>query len=379
MGAKICILTNVHSPLDQRLFYKEGQSLVAAGYDVTIIGPGNPNEAGARAGLRIETITPPQSALDRLRNMGRLWKAARRSASTLFHIPDPELLPLGIILRLTGHQVIYDVHENYPKVVYARRWIPRRLRWVAAIAVDLLEKVAAKALSGVIGVVEEQAERFARHGSFEVVKNYPRAEWFEPNGHATEYAFELIHVGSLSRDRGSEFLIEVLRHVHNTHPQVRLRTLGRFHSDEEEESFRLLVEEYDLCDHVCCHTRPVPYDALGGLIRSHRIGLIPGQVSVKNLSPFVPTKLFEYLACGVPVVASGLPSIERFYEYADWGILADPNDPVVHAEAIAYLLRHPGEAAAKGKRGRALVLERCNWDSESRKLLGFYERILKSK
>jgi glycosyltransferase involved in cell wall biosynthesis len=100
---------------------------------------------------------------------------------------------------------------------------------------------------------------------------------------------------------------------------------------------------------------------------------------VKNLSPFVPIKLFEYLACGVPVVASGLPSIQRFYEYADWGILADPSDPVVHAEAIDYLLCHPREAAAKGQRGRALVLERCNWESESRKLLGFYERILKTE
>jgi glycosyltransferase involved in cell wall biosynthesis len=307
-----------------------------------------------------------------------LWTAARKSGSALFHIQDPELLVLGIALRVAGSRVIYDVHENYPKVVYARQWIPRRLRWAASIAVDILEKVAARALNGVIGVVEEQGQRFARSGSFEVVKNFPRTEWFVPNGHAGQDRFELIHVGSFSRDRGSEFIIDVLREVHKTRPQVRLQMVGVFHAADEEESFRGLLEEYGLCEHVRCHTRPVPYDALGKLISGHRIGLIPGQVTVKNLSPFVPTKLFEYLACGIPVVASALPSIEGFHQCADWGILADPGDPAAHAEAIDFLLRHPREATLKGERGRALVLERFNWNSESSKLVGFYDRILKA-
>ena len=311
---------------------------------------------------------------------GAFGRRRATATGTLYHLQDPELLPLGLLLRATGRQVIYDVHEHYPKVVYARHWIPRPLRRPISVLVDLVERVAATWLSGVLGVVvDEQGERFGGKGSFEVVKNYPKAEWFEPNGHFQEDGHELIHVGSLSRDRGSEFILEVLRELKKTHPRARLHTLGPFQTASEEEAFRRKVKDYDLVDEVWCETESVPYEKLGDVIRRHRVGLIPGQATVKNLSPFVPTKLFEYLACGIPVVASALPSIEGFYAQGDWGVLADPADPVAHAKAIGYLLSHPTEASDKGARGRALVLEKFNWDVESRKLLAFYDRVLKTE
>ena len=58
---------------------------------------------------------------------------------------------------------------------------------------------------------------------------------------------------------------------------------------------------------------------------------------MQNLTPFVLTKPFEYLACG-------LPSIRRFHAVADWGILVEPAAARAHAWAIGYLLDHPEEA-----------------------------------
>ena len=62
-GPKISLLTNVHSPLDQRIYYKEAQSLAAAGYDVTVIGPGDAALAGVHQGVTIRTMPRPIRSL----------------------------------------------------------------------------------------------------------------------------------------------------------------------------------------------------------------------------------------------------------------------------------------------------------------------------
>ena len=377
-AAKVCQLTNVHSPLDQRIYYKEAFSLAAAGYEVCVAGPGPSDMEGVRGGVRVVTVPRGRGVSGRLVNALALFRKAASMRADIYHFHDPELLPLGLLLRLTGGKVIYDCHEHFPQTVYVRRWVPGMLRRTFSVALDRIERIFARHLSGVLGVVEEQGSRFG-HRPFAAVRNFPRLEWFEANGHSDGSGqleeCELLHLGSLSPDRGSDFLVDVMQELGKTHPGVRLRAVGRFHTSQDEANFRRRLETCGLKDRVLCEQELVPYNRLGQVIRRHRIGLIPGQVSVKNLAPFVPTKLFEYLACGIPVVASDLPSIRAFYEEGDWGAIADPSDPAAHAREISRLLEDPAAAAVKGKRGRVLVEERYNWGLESRKLIAFYDRI----
>jgi glycosyltransferase involved in cell wall biosynthesis len=368
----VCHLTTVHHPLDPRIFYKEALGLARAGYQVTVVGPGSPETAGPRAGVEIRVVPPPRSVWGRVCNLWRVLRAAWRTGAAFYHFHDPELLPAGLLLGLAGKRVVYDVHEHFPQVAMVRPWVPDWLRPALSLLVDLAERGASRCLSGVVGVVEEQGRRFC-HAPFVALKNYPRLEWFPAAGKPS--GLELIHVGSLSVERGGVFLLEIMRRLRETHPHIRLLAVGRFHSGQVERAFGEKLDQYDLRTQVVCWTQPVPYTRLGELIRSSRIGLIPGQVSVQNLSPFVPTKLFEYLACGLPVVASALPSIQAFYTAADWGLLADPADPADHARAIGRLLDHPEEAAAKGRRGREAVEAQFNWAQEERKMLDFYTRL----
>ncbi len=382
---RICHLTNVHHLFDQRIFYKEAQSLVAAGYDVTILGPGPATLSGDHAGVHVVTIPPPASVVGRLANLWRLLHKVLDSDAHLVHFHDPELLPVGLALRLMGRRVVYDCHENFPQTAYVRRWVPKGLRRPLALVIDCVECGVARLLSGVLGVVDEQGSRFG-HRPFVAVKNFPRLEWFKESVADTSSRHdllpdsrlapcELLHIGSLSYDRGSQFLLDVMSELGRTHPHVRLRTVGPFHTEVDRIAFERRAQELGVWDRIDCCTTKVPYDELGALIAQHRIGLIPGQVSVKNLTPFVPTKLFEYLACGLPVVASSLPSIRGFYEQGDWGILADPSQPCEHAAAIRQLLDDEPEAIAKGRRGRCLVEERFNWSNEADRLLDFYDRV----
>ncbi len=372
---QVCVLTSVHHPFDQRIFYKEAVSLAEAGYGVTVVGPGPASWAGEHRGVRVLPLPVPASARSRAALQARLLAAALRLGADIHHLHDPELLPLGCVLKALGRRVIYDVHEDFPAAALTRTWVPRRVRRPLSLAVDRVERVLARRLDGVVGVVEEQGARFGRR-PFVAAGNYPRLEWFRPRAPgALAPRADLVHVGSLSRERGAQFLLEIMRRVRRSHPRVRLSALGPFQTRATEAEFRTLLREYELTDHVDCRTERLPYDELGAFIGGHRVGLIPGQRSAATLSPFSPTKLFEYLACGLPVVASALPSLESLREGGEWGILADPDDPGDHARAIARLLDDPREAERMGRAGREMVESGCNWEKESGKLLALYDSV----
>ena len=106
-----------------------------------------------------------------------------------------------------------------------------------------------------------------------------------------------------------------------------------------------------------------------------RVGLVVFQ-PVENYIDAQPTKLFEYLASGVPVVASDFPVWREIVAAVDAGLLVDPTDPAAVSAAIDALLDDPERAAAMGRRGRAAVLERYRWEPQGARLVDLYSRLL---
>ncbi len=115
-------------------------------------------------------------------------------------------------------------------------------------------------------------------------------------------------------------------------------------------------------------------DSVLRLLGASRIGLAVLHPEPNYLKGH-PTKLFEYMAAGIPVVASDFPLWRGIVEGAGCGLLVDPLDVRSMASAIERLLRHPEEADAMGKRGREAVEKRYNWSIEEGKLLDFYHRL----
>jgi glycosyltransferase involved in cell wall biosynthesis len=105
---------------------------------------------------------------------------------------------------------------------------------------------------------------------------------------------------------------------------------------------------------------------------------VPWQAVAKN-EKNVPTKLFEYMAYGLPVVSSDLASTRPFVRDGENGYVVAAADPQAHAQALLRLLRDPDAARAMGLRGQALVQADWNWDEMGRRLVGFYERVLSGK
>jgi len=93
----------------------------------------------------------------------------------------------------------------------------------------------------------------------------------------------------------------------------------------------------------------------------------------------IPTKLFEYMQAGIPVIASDFPGFRAIVSTERCGLLVDPLDPASIARAIEYLLGHPEEAREMGQRGQEAVRKTFNWVSEESKLLALYAALLRSQ
>ena len=90
-------------------------------------------------------------------------------------------------------------------------------------------------------------------------------------------------------------------------------------------------------------------------------------------------KLYEYMAAGLPVIASDFPLWKKIIEKNYCGICIDPSNPEKIAKAIEYLIKHPDEAKKMGGNGKKAVLEKYNWENESKKLLKVYKNLASPK
>ena len=90
-----------------------------------------------------------------------------------------------------------------------------------------------------------------------------------------------------------------------------------------------------------------------------------------------PIKMFEYMAAGLPFVASDFPHWKSIVEKNKCGICVDPSNAEAVREACLYLLNNPSEAQEMGRRGHEAIMSQYNWKNEERKLLGLYDELLK--
>jgi len=374
--SKVCIFTSVHKPFDVRVFHRQAVSLAAAGYEVVLLAHAD-FAVEKKLGVTVKGITRPASRWRRLTGLLAFYALCKKENAEVYHFHDFELLPIGWWLKKrTGRRVIYDCHENYPETAYERAWLPDWIRPLLSRFIAWLEPALARTLDGVVCVVPDQQARLQQAGCRTLlIRNLPRLEVFAAAcERQPEKQNQIVYLGGLSRVRGARVMVDIMVELSRTHPHVQLLCIGPFNEPFVETE----TKEYVAQKGMAAYIRYIPYvpheEVADYLVRS-RVGLIPWQHSLQTQKMVNPNKVFEYMACGVPLVASDLPSLQYILEQSQAGLVAKADDAADHAAAIRRLLDDPELAGQLAANGRQYVYATHNWAREGEKLIAFYNGL----
>lgn len=367
---KIVHLTSVHPVRDVRI-QKECQTLARAGYDVTLIAPGERDESEQQ--VQIQVVPKPRNRVQRMVcTSWYVYKRARGAKADLYHIHDPELLIWAQLLRLTGAEVIYDMHENVPGAILFKSWLPLFVRTGISRVYRFLERFL---VSGLTVVFAETLYRdlYPWIKNSTTVLNMPLVDWLI-RIHEPKYATPTLgYIGAVSPIRGSLVTLEVLHHLKQNGRTVNYECIGPITSQHQRE-ISLHIAHYGL-EEVNVRGYMPSTEGWPIIARCH-IGIAILKSTPNSIVSY-PTKMFEYMALGLPVIVSDFPLYRRVVEEEQCGLCVDPEDPVAIAKAVSWLLDHPDEARAMGARGRQAVLARYNWEAQARRLVTLYADLLK--
>ncbi len=368
MYLKIAHLTSVHSRVDTRIFHKMCKSLQKHGADVQlVVADGLGDEL--TAGIRVHDVGASHGRLDRVAKAPRrVYQAALKAAADLYHLHDPELIPIGLHLLRQGKRVVFDFHEDVPKQLLGKPYLNKPMLWTLSQAFAALERWAVPKFTGIVAATPYIRDKFLPLNPRTIdINNYPLLGELDAQVTWDEKQLEVCYVGGISRIRGIREVVQAMGQVQSP---VSLNLCGRFSEPAVEQACQAdpgwsRVNAMGFVDRA--GVREVLGRSVAGIVTFHPL---PNHIDAQ------PNKMFEYMAAGIPVIASDFPLWREIVLSNDCGLCVDPLDPAAIARAIDYLVQHPGEARRMGDNGRRAVLQRYNWAVEERKLLHFYDQLL---
>lgn len=364
---KICHLTSVHLYNDVRIFHKECMTLTPF-HSVSLIAPQAPTKVIEGINVYGVDVNHVKNRYDRMTKLVNLvYKKALEVNADVYHFHDPELIPVGLKLKKINKKVIYDVHEDIPKQILSKQWIPKLIRIPISHFFKLYEKKLSLKFDAIVTASPGLSTKFNGYGCSNVIDliNYPKLQELYFNEIDWESKKEMVcYIGGLSKERG---LYEMINTVNNT--DYKLIMAGNFIPKSEKEAV-VTLNGWGNVD----YRGYIDREEVVEIYESSKIGLALLH-PLRRYKEWLPVKLFEYMASGIPVIVSNFPLWTDFIEKNNCGICVNPLDTEEIKAAIEYLMNHPKEAEKMGENGRIAVKENYNWEMESKKLIKLYENL----
>lgn len=365
-------ITTVHKRFDTRIFLKQCRSLNENNYKVNLIVADGQGDQVIE-GIKIyDTGKYKSRTLRVLFSPFKVLKIAIRKKSDLYHFHDPELIPIGIILRMMKRRVIFDAHEDIPNQLLSKPYIPNILKPLISKTYDIFDRLVCNIWSGVIGATPFIKDKYLSYGCSAVaVNNFPILEEFS-HMNFSDYRKknQVFYIGAFSLTRGIKEMVYAMKHVKSDTTLV----LGGEFADNNFENEVKNINCWSKVDHKGW----LPRSDVQKNLQSSFAGLVVLHPT-KSYLDSLPVKMFEYMSAGVAVIASDFPLWSSIINTEKCGICVDPLLPSSIANAIDYLSENPDKAMEMGKNGRKAIINKYNWENEKEVLLSFYSSILNNK
>ncbi|MFZ5995728.1 MAG: glycosyltransferase family 4 protein [Thermodesulfobacteriota bacterium] len=357
--------------------YNEAKTLVENGYQVTVLGwdrSGRSAPCEVRDGIRIERIhqaAPDRTGINSLpsfiRFCAKVIHHVKKGRFDLIHCHNLQLLPLGVLLkRLKKVPLIFDSCEPDYFALY-----PRKLQDM----VKSFEKFMANRADVIFVHNDYQVKKYHTlgHKLVTLIGSYPTKEMRPDPVEKPSIKREVVlgRIGSIYQDNGIEEILAGFRLLSRSMENVSLLFAGRVFDSYQNDFERLtkgIGDKVKVLGAFDCHDMCKLYSQIDvSIIIYHRSAWF------KNITP---TKFFDSLAMGVPVIVSDMGGLKEIVEHYRCGIVVDERDPEEVAEAIKKMCENPALRYDMAINGLRAVKENYNWERMQERLLRAYSIVM---
>lgn len=369
MIRKVCHITNVHDNNDNRIFYKECSSLARAGYDVYLLAKGESREENGVhvIGLGDKYKGRKQRAIDFVND---LYQKALEVNADIYHLHDPELLRIALKLKKKGKLVIFDSHENYSAQILLKDYIPKELRKIISKLYYAYETHVVKNIDAVIFPCTINGKNIfeGRSKTTVFVGNEPRIEEFDDSISPDFSSNSVIYVGTLSWARGIKELVQ------GTYKAGMKLILAGEYPDKQFMKEIMSLPEYECVEfHGLIDHKDIPKLLSQAAIGACLLKNVGQYYSSDNL----PTKVYEYMAAGVPCLLYDSDYIKETINEYPFGIYVNPESPEEIASALKRMNNDLNMKQNMSRIGKKASVDRFNWSFSENKLLSVYKSLEK--
>jgi glycosyltransferase involved in cell wall biosynthesis len=366
---RLVIVTSAHPVFDKRVFQRHALLVRKYGHDVHLVAPSE-SPISVHDGVTVHGFPRPRSKFQRLRQLPAIYRLAASLRGDLYHLHDPDLLGIGWYLRQNlGVPVVYDAHEDF-SVQRSVLGLPSAMSWLISGAIGRAERFFARRLDAVVcphRIRLSELRHSRKPGVF--LPNYPPQDIFGPSTAPSLRDRSLIYSGLLSISRGAKLILDAAERM----PDVKFVLLAKFMVPAEDEWFasELSRRQLENIEYVGF----VPFAEMPRLLSRAGVGIMPWRATPQHIRGAQPSKLYEYMACSLPVLASDLPITREIVDANSCGRL-HASDSIESFVTAAYsMLDDPAAAAAAGQRGRRAFETRFSYEAAGAELLEVYDAL----
>ena len=376
-GLRMAMVHLSEFELDSRV-QRQSRALAECGAEIDCICLSEPTElAVGRGVIRLHRAAgdyPRVSAAGYLRSYGAFFastlvKLARLHRRRAFDVVEVHNMPdfltfAAAVPKLRGTPVILDVHDTFPELFATKFGVGSDS--LAARLMRLEERASARVADAVLCVTEEARLRLASRGvgagKGAVVMNSPDERVFgpprEPVRPPSDGDVRIVYHGGMAPRFGVATLVRSFEHLAAAEPRARLSIYGS--APEDDESIGPLAAA---CapDHIFVAPTATPFGEIPGVLESCHVGVVP-TMHDEFTELLLPVKLLEYVHMGLPVVASRLPVVQRYFGDDELRFF-EPGNPRSLADAIAEVIRDPAAAVERAARAAERLAD-IAWDGQ---------------
>ncbi len=381
---KVCMITSLHSPKDDRIFFKQAKSLQNNGFEVSILCLADENgkmkdmsgkvinanneEEINYDGIQLIGVKKKKGFFEKIlyklargKSWGNFIKKAIEINAEVYHAHEPQTAFIGLKIQShTKAKLIYDAHEP---------WIFSR-----SLKEGLLKILCLSKLKNIITANQITQQTLLKENpklNTEVIYNCSPSFFIQYRKENKDII--ICHEGALWFNRGLKLIVEALIILKTTYPNFKFRIIGDVFG---KEKVYLLdkIKEYNLQENIEI-TGWLAYKDVPKSLAECSIGIITNTDEERNTLAGPPNKLFNYMTLGLAIISVDLPATTQIIRETNCGIILEKREVQLLAEKLKDLLGDNTKRKDLQEKSSEASNKKYNWESEADKLFQFYRSL----